>query len=437
MAGGVEVGFQPSRALRYTGDMVGETRWSGLSGVGELPWGSHLCHFYRAGDGLGDSLVPFLQAGLEQNEACVWVTSEAFPEEDARAALRTAVPDLEARLARGQLRLLRPDEAYPREGRLDVDAALRGWLAREEQALSLGYTGLRVSADASWLAREDWDDFREYERRVDGVLRSRRIIALCGYCLEHCTQEGMLEVVRHHGLALMRGTHEAWAHLEGSAPREARDALRNLTGELEHRVAERTEALTVQALPRRLARVQEHRRRLDGHIATLQDVSRLSTHRPVLDLEQVDLGALVRTCAERLEEELQHAGSDLCIRTRRGVIGCWDRLRIEQVFTHVLTNALRHAPGAPVDITVSVEDGTAVLAVRDRGPGISWEDQRRLFQRFSPLEEPAHPRGGFGLGLWVSRQLVELHGGSIRVESAPGQGSTFTVRLPLPAPPDA
>ncbi|MFP2934779.1 MEDS domain-containing protein, partial [Pyxidicoccus sp. 3LG] len=89
--------MEPPRAIRYIGRMVGETRRSGLYGVGELPWGSHVCHFYRSGEDLADSLVPFFQAGLEQNEACVWVTSEALPAEDARAALRAAVPDLEAR----------------------------------------------------------------------------------------------------------------------------------------------------------------------------------------------------------------------------------------------------------------------------------------------------------------------------------------------------
>ncbi|MFP2933047.1 ATP-binding protein, partial [Pyxidicoccus sp. 3LG] len=371
---------------------------------------------------------------------------------------------------------LTPGEGYPREGGWTADAVLRGWLAHEEQALARGYAGLRMSGNTSWLKREDWGDFREYERRADALLSSHRIIALCGYCLEHCTQEGVLDVVRHHGFALVRNAGE-WECLEGSTSREARKSLRQLTGELERRVAERTaeleaalrvrdEFLSVAShelktplaslrlsvdglvhaterdapspgeLPRKLARIQDQCRRLDRLIVTMLDVSQLSTHRPVLDLEQVDLGALVRTTAERHEQELQHSGCDLCIRAPRGIVGCWDRLRVEQVFTNLLTNALRHAAGAPIEITISAREGVAVLAVRDSGPGISREDQQRLFQRYSRLEA-GRPRGGFGLGLWISRQLVELHGGSLSVESAPGQGATFTVCLPLPDPPDA
>lgn len=185
-------------------------------------------------------------------------------------------------------------------------------------------------------------------------------------------------------------------------------------------------------VPRRLARVQDQCRRLDRLIATLLDVSLLSTQRPVLDLEEVDLGQLVRGTAERMEDDLRRAGCDLCLRVPLGIVGAWDRTRVEQVFTNLLTNALRHAAGTPVEVVLSREGSHALLQVKDQGPGISGEDQERLFQRFSRLDSK---RPGFGLGLWISRQLVELHGGGLTVESAPGQGACFSVRLPLPAAP--
>ncbi|MBZ4394906.1 HAMP domain-containing sensor histidine kinase [Myxococcus faecalis] len=191
-------------------------------------------------------------------------------------------------------------------------------------------------------------------------------------------------------------------------------------------------ALTPDDVPRRLGRVQDQCRRLDRLIATLLDVSQLSTQRPVLDLEEVDLGALVRGTVERMEEDVRRAGCDLYVRAPPGVVGAWDRTRVEQVFTNLLTNALRHAAGTPIEVVLTTEGGFALLWVRDGGPGIREEDQARLFQRFTRLDSR---RPGFGLGLWISRQLVELHGGRVSVESTPGKGACFSVRLPLPAPP--
>ncbi|WP_342375456.1 HAMP domain-containing histidine kinase [Myxococcus stipitatus] len=265
-----------------------------------------------------------------------------------------------------------------------------------------------------------------------------------------------------------RGTPGAGDH-EGGAP----DASHRAAGELEQRVAERTAALEAALrvrdeflsvashelrtpltslrlyvdglvrsaelgavapsdVPKRLARVQDQCRRLDRLIATLLDVSLLSTQRPVLDLEEVDLGLLVRSTAERMEDDIRRAGCDLCLRAPPGIVGAWDRTRVEQVFTNLLTNALRHAAGTPVEVALTCEDSHALLRVQDQGPGISEQDQERLFQRFSRLDSK---RPGFGLGLWISRQLVELHGGTLSVMSAPGQGASFLVRLPLPAAP--
>ena len=109
-----------------------------------------------------------------------------------------------------------------------------------------------------------------------------------------------------------------------------------------------------------------------------------------------------------------------------------DRLRLEQVFTNLLGNAIRFGAGRPVSVSLRRLGERAVLRVSDRGIGISPEDQARIFDRF---ERAVSVRnfGGLGLGLWISRQIVEASGGAIRVESAPGRGAAFTVELPVSA----
>jgi signal transduction histidine kinase len=110
-------------------------------------------------------------------------------------------------------------------------------------------------------------------------------------------------------------------------------------------------------------------------------------------------------------------------------VGQWDRLRLEQVVTNLLSNAIKYGEGKPVEVEVAGDAVAVTLRVRDHGIGIAPEDRRRIFERFERAVSADH-YGGFGLGLWICRQVVEVFEGTIDVASAPGQGSTFVVTLP-------
>jgi signal transduction histidine kinase/CHASE1-domain containing sensor protein len=167
--------------------------------------------------------------------------------------------------------------------------------------------------------------------------------------------------------------------------------------------------------------------RLARLVSSLLDISRIGAGRLDLEREEADLAEVVREVAERFEEEAGKAGCELRVDAAPAP-GFWDRLRLDQVVTNLLANALKYGAGAPIDVTVRAQDGRAFLTVRDRGIGISEDDQRRIFQRFERAVSQRN-YGGFGLGLWIVRQIVEAQGGTVHVESAPGKGSTFTVEL--------
>jgi signal transduction histidine kinase len=132
----------------------------------------------------------------------------------------------------------------------------------------------------------------------------------------------------------------------------------------------------------------------------------------------------------QFKEELDRAGCSLLLRTDAGVVGRWDRLRVDQVITNLLSNAIKYGPGRPVEVDLQKLGGSVRLVVRDHGIGISAQDQTRVFERFERAVSVQH-YGGFGLGLWISRQIVEGLGGTIAVHSEPGLGSTFVVELPV------
>jgi signal transduction histidine kinase len=173
-------------------------------------------------------------------------------------------------------------------------------------------------------------------------------------------------------------------------------------------------------------------RRLVGLVDDLLDISRITSRRLKLKLEPVPLAATVREVVERHRSELAQSGCAVAWGAMDEAIGRWDRIRIEQVLTNLLTNAMKYAPG-PIDIAIASDGAVARLSVRDHGAGIAQEDQDRIFLPFERAVSYLNATG-FGLGLYIVRQIVDAHGGAVRLTSAPGAGTTFVIELPLAAP---
>jgi signal transduction histidine kinase len=170
-------------------------------------------------------------------------------------------------------------------------------------------------------------------------------------------------------------------------------------------------------------------RKVSELIGDLLDVSRIVAGRFTLELEEVELAALVREVASRHESHAEQARCTLTLSLSE-VRGRWDRLRLEQVVTNLLDNAFKYGQGHPVRVRLAEEAGRAVLEVKDEGIGIEPAGLSRIFQRFERAVSERH-YGGLGLGLYITRTIVEGLGGHIGVESTPGQGALFRVELPL------
>jgi signal transduction histidine kinase/DNA-binding response OmpR family regulator len=167
-----------------------------------------------------------------------------------------------------------------------------------------------------------------------------------------------------------------------------------------------------------------------GHLVeALLDVSRIVASDAKLEHEEFDVCELARETIGRLGDLATRSRSTIVLRCAEPVRGAWDRLALERILGNLLSNALKFGAEKPVEVRIGVEGEHAVIEVEDHGIGIAPDDADRIFDQFERAVSSRH-FGGLGLGLYVTRRLVEQHGGSIAVASRPGSGSLFTVRLP-------
>lgn len=180
----------------------------------------------------------------------------------------------------------------------------------------------------------------------------------------------------------------------------------------------------------RLKKIEAQSQRLTALVEELLDASRAATGRLELERVETDLAELVREVARRQQPAADRAGATVTVIADDDVVGSWDPSRLDRVVTNLLGNAIKYGRGTPVGLRVHRAGGEAVIEVEDHGVGIDAADQARIFDRF----ERAHSSrtyGGMGLGLWIVREIVEAHGGTVSVKSRLGEGACFTVRLPL------
>jgi signal transduction histidine kinase len=183
------------------------------------------------------------------------------------------------------------------------------------------------------------------------------------------------------------------------------------------------------ALVRSLDLISRQGYRLKRQVDALLDVVRIEAGKMWLESTDMDLVELVKEVLASLEIGLARAACEVKLDASEPVCGTWDRSRIEQVVSNLLWNALKFGPGRPIEITVRKEGRTARLVVTDHGIGIDPEQREHIFDRFTRAVSATH-FGGIGLGLYICREIVTAHGGTIRVESRLGEGATFIVELP-------
>jgi signal transduction histidine kinase len=182
-----------------------------------------------------------------------------------------------------------------------------------------------------------------------------------------------------------------------------------------------------------LARVQANGRHLLSLINDVLDLSKIEAGQLELSINDYSIGQIIKTVEAATEPLARKKGLQLSTAIAEGMpTGRGDERRLTQVFLNLAGNAVKFTDKGSVDISASAINGHFKLQVRDSGPGIASEHHQRIFEEFQQIDESStRQKGGTGLGLAISKRIIEMHGGTIEVDSILGEGSTFIVELPI------
>lgn len=201
-------------------------RSSGIDIVGDVPWGTHICQFYDTKKDLTDILVPYFKTGLNNNDFCLWITSQPLEAEEAKEALRRAVPDIDIYLEKGQIEIIPYKDWYLKEGFLDLGRAINDWIEKCNQALANGYDGLRLTENTFWLQSESWNDFVNYEKEIGRVIGSHRMIGICNYSFDRRIETELIDVVSIYKFFLIKNKGR-WQEIDNFERKKVEEGLRS------------------------------------------------------------------------------------------------------------------------------------------------------------------------------------------------------------------
>jgi PAS domain S-box-containing protein len=247
--------------------MAEALRKTGISVVGDLPWGAHFCYFYETKQDLLDILIPYFKTGLENKEFCLWVisNSELLTVEEAKSELRNALPDLDRYMAERSIEVVGHDDWFLSGNTFDPHTVANRFRKKLNEALARGYAGMRVNGSPAWLHDAGPQELRKFEAELDKLFPNERTIASCTYPIATIGADEIFDVARTHQFAIAR-RHGEWEVLETPELIQAKQEIQRLNDELEQRVVERTRELATanEELKREIAERQQAEDALRG-----------------------------------------------------------------------------------------------------------------------------------------------------------------------------
>lgn len=460
-----------------------EVQKSRIDAIGDMvAWGAHFCLFYETKEDLLDGLISYCKSGLENKEYCLWVVTEPLTIEEARVALKRAVPDFDRYVSDSSVEILSTNDFFLQGGKFNRRQVAEAMVAKIAGVSARGYAGVRLTGDTSWVTKKDWLPFCELEDDINEVIGSQRLAVLCTYSLAACGANEILDAVRTHQFALVRRQGN-WVVIETAALKRAKAEIKRLNEDLEQRAVERTsdlmqvsEALReTQAELTRVSRLTTTgelaasiahevnqpltavnnnanaclrllvNRNLDPEVLrrALEEIVADGTRASAViarvrafikktpaEKSELDINEVIQEALALVRHELQKNRILVECQLTETLPLVWaDRVQLHQVLLNLIVNGIEAM--AAVDDRPRLlrlrsrmdESGDILVAVEDSGIGLGSEADRVFAPFFTTKAD------GIGLGLPISRSLIEGLGGRLWVEPNFPYGAVFSFML--------
>lgn len=470
--------------------MAIELRKTGISVVGDLPWGAHFCYFYETKQDLLDILIPYFKTGLENKEFCLWVisNSELLTVEEATSALRNALPDLDRYVAERSIEVVGHEDWFLSGKTFDPYKVADRFKKKLNEALARGYAGMRVNGSPAWLRNAGPKELRKFEAELDKLFPNERTIASCTYPIATIGADEIFDVVRTHQFAIARRQGE-WEVLETPELIQAKQEIKRLNEDLEQRVIERTNDLRVaneelrkeiaerkqaetelritsEQLRALSARLQSAREAEGTRIAReihdelgavltglkwdLEEISRMLSTQPsesqlavmlekvraLIKLIDMSVSTLRRIASELRPSILDDLGLVAAIewqaqqfQGRTGIVCVCDCVLDKVELTEEQSTAVFRILQEALTNVLRHAQATKVDIKTDKENGyfvVSVSDNGKGMTESKKSEQQS-------LGILGMRERAHLVGGEVSITSAQGRGTVVTVRVPIGA----
>jgi signal transduction histidine kinase len=420
-------------------------RETGIDVLGSVPWGTHVCLFYRTKQDLINTLVPYFKAGLENNEFCMWITSDPLDSAEAKNALKNAMPDFDKYLTKGQIEILPHDQWYLDEGIFDRERVIIGLMGKLNLALRNGYAGERITGNTAWLDEGLWESFIKYEGRVNETIDRFPIIAICAYCLDKCGASKIINVVNSHQLAIIE-KEGRWKLAKNAERKRAEKRTREYQAQLKSLASQLT--LSEERERRRITTV------LHATIGQSLASSKIELDALRHSVSPRDPGQVLKEVSDSLGKNintirslmfdlsfpiLYELGFEMAvaawladqIQKKHGIATEFEddeqpkpldddvRVFLFRDVRELLVNVVKHAQAKKVKVSIRKVGSEIHVGVEDDGVG------------FDPAEVAAKAVKAGGFGLFSIRERLEQLGGHLEIESEPGRGTKAALIAPL------
>ena len=442
------------------------SRKLGLEALPEVPWGTHLCFFYDSINDYFDIIKPYIKTGLENNEFCVWVIPKDLEKEKAFEILQTAIPNLDCYQRKKQIEILQYSECYLNKGRFDGNAVITNLGNKLDKALSAGFDGLRAEGDLSWVGTNRWRPVKDYESEIENVSFNKKILVICSYPLKTIGAREIIDIIENHQFALIR-RNEKWIYAKSFVSMidkllEIQNHIRRENIELLKQNALKTTLFNISShelkipltsikgytqmlIKEQFGTINEQQKEvlevlkrntdhLDHLINNYLSLVQLQAGTMKFMVEKIPIKSLIKDTIDIMYPLADSKKIKIDVRLTEGLPPfSIDVDKIKQVLINIIGNAIKFSPeGTSININVKKKNEYILFEIQDFGLGIPKNEHEKIFSMFfqSKSSRNKHIKGA-GLGLPISKAIVEAHGGRIWVDSKMGKGSTFSFTLPI------